>query len=74
MPYGMASLSEALKGVSFPISKQDLINQVGDRDVQVEEGRTMKMREFLEACPHDWYNTVTDVTTCPQIEQKMKAA
>lgn len=74
MPYGMASLSEALKGVDFPISKQDLIQQVGNRDVQVEQGKTLKMSDFLNACSHDTYNTVTDVTTCPEIESKMKAA
>ncbi|MHB0975740.1 MAG: DUF5789 family protein [Candidatus Aquicultorales bacterium] len=74
MAFGMASLSEALRDVSFPISRNDLINQVGDRDVQVEQGKTMKMRDFLSACSHDMYNTVTDVTTCPEIESKMKAA
>ncbi|MCL5292664.1 MAG: hypothetical protein M1548_09130 [Actinobacteria bacterium] len=74
MPYGMASLSEALSGVHFPISKQDLINQVGNRDVQVDERHTLKMSDFLQACVHETYNLVTDVTTCPQIEQKMKAA
>ncbi|MCL4499863.1 MAG: hypothetical protein M1335_06455 [Chloroflexi bacterium] len=74
MPYGMAALGEALKGVDFPISRQDLINQVGDRQVEIEKGRSMMMREFLGACSHNIYNTVTDVTTCPEIEQKMKAA
>lgn len=74
MAYGMASLSEALKGVDFPISKHDLIQQIGDRNVQVEEGKTLKMSEFLEACTHETYHSVTDVTTCPDIESKMKAA
>ncbi len=72
--YGAASLSEALKGVNFPISRQDLMNQVGNRQVEVEKGKMMPMNDLLNACPHDMYNSPVDVTTCPEIEQKMKAA
>lgn len=72
--YGAASLTQALSGVNFPISRQDLINQVGDRQVEVVKGKTMMMKDLLMACPHDMYNSPVDVTKCPEIEQKIKAA
>lgn len=72
--YGAASLGEALKGVNFPISRKDLMDMAGDRQVEVEKGKMMSMRDLLMACPHDMYNSPVDVTTCPEIEQKMKAA
>lgn len=72
--YGAAALTQALKGVDFPISRMDLINQVGDRQIEVEKGKPMMMRDVLMACPHDMYNSPVDVVTCPEIEQKIKAA
>jgi len=72
--YGAASLTQALQGVNFPISRQELINQVGDRQVEVEKGKMMSMGDIVSACPHEMYNSPIDVTTCPEITQKMKAA
>lgn len=74
MAMGEASLSKALEGVNFPISRQDLINQVGDKQVEVEEGKTMSMSELISACEHETYNSPIDVTSCPDIRNKMKAA
>lgn len=72
--YGMASVSQALQGVNFPISRQELMDKVGDRQVEVEKGKMMSMRDIISACPHEMYNSPIDVTTCPEIEQKLKAA
>jgi len=72
--YGMASVSQALEGVNFPISRQELMDKVGDRQVEIEKGKMMPMSDLISACSHEMYNSPIDVTTCPEIEQKMKAA
>ncbi|MCL6472040.1 MAG: hypothetical protein K6T91_04435 [Firmicutes bacterium] len=72
--YGTASLTQALEGVNFPISRNDLIEQVGNRQVEVDKGKMMPMRDLLMACSHEMYNSPVDVVSCPEIEDKMKAA
>lgn len=74
MAHGMASVSEALKGVKFPINKQELMQQVGNRSVQVTETHAMMMSELLQACTHETYSSITDITTCPDIERLVRAA
>ncbi|MBE0446914.1 MAG: hypothetical protein IBX64_02215 [Actinobacteria bacterium] len=61
------SLVSALQGVQFPIDKNSLINQIGDREVEVLEGQTVSMRELLNACPKNRYETLHDVIACPEI-------
>jgi hypothetical protein len=68
------SLVSALQGVDFPISKRSLINQVGDREVEVLEGKTMTMKELLNACSHDNYDSEADVIQCPEIVSTMRHA
>jgi hypothetical protein len=68
------SIVSALTGVEFPIGKKSLINQVGDREVEVLEGKTMSMRELLNACSHDDYESEADVVQCPEIVSAMRHA
>lgn len=68
------SMVAALQGVEFPISKRSLVKQVGDREVEILEGKTITMREILRACDHDNYNSPKDVTACPGIVRKVRSA
>ncbi|MDI6715416.1 MAG: hypothetical protein QME63_00505 [Actinomycetota bacterium] len=68
------SINAALEGVQFPINKSSLIREVGDREVEVLEGKTMSMREILNACPHDMYESEADVIKCPEIVDKVRHA
>ncbi len=68
------SIVSALQGVEFPISKRSLTNQIGDREVEVLEGKMMTMREILRACDHDRYESEKDVIACPGIVGKVRHA
>jgi hypothetical protein len=68
------SIVAALQGVEFPISKKSLINEVGDRQVEVLEGKMMSMRELLMMCSHDSYESDADVIQCPEIVSAVRHA
>jgi hypothetical protein len=68
------SMVSALEGVQFPIDKNALIAQIGDREVEVLEGQTMSMQELLNACSHNRYENVHDVIACPEIVSKVEQA
>lgn len=69
------SLISAVKDIDFPIDKKSLINQVGNREIEVLEGQSIAMKELLNACPHNRYDNPQDVVRCPEIVDKiLKAA
>lgn len=67
------SVVSALEGVNFPISKQDLKNQVGNRDVEVVINQTMSMNELLDACEMDNFNSAGDVVKCSGLVHKIES-
>lgn len=67
------SIVSALEGIEFPKSKNELMNQVGDREIEVLEGQTISMNELLNACPQENYNNVHDVIACPEIVSKIES-
>jgi hypothetical protein len=45
---GRAALAQALRDVSFPATKQNLIRSVGDRTVEFRRGQPIRMKDALE--------------------------
>jgi len=68
------SIVSALQDVEFPISKRSLMKQVGDREIEVLEDKTMSMSSILRACEHDNYSSPKDVVACPSIVSKIRKA
>ena len=68
-----SSISAAVGDVSFPIGKNDLIDQIGAREIELPAGQTVSMRELLNACSMDNYQTPEDVTSCPEIVSQLQA-
>ena len=67
------SVVAALDGVHFPISKRDLINQVGNRDVAVTMDKTLPMSELLNACDMNQFNSAGDVVRCQGLVHKIES-
>lgn len=68
------SIVAALHDIQFPINKKSLINQVGEREIEVLEGKTMSMKELLNSCSHNNYESEADVIQCPEIVSMMRHA
>jgi len=60
--YGIAGLSQQLEGIHFPISKQDILEQYGDKTFEwTKGGDTLKLKDCLDALP-DEINSITQIT------------
>jgi len=59
--YGAAAIGHAVAGAEFPMSKQELLQKYGDREVQLTKGSPMKLRDILETSNIDTFNSVADV-------------
>lgn len=51
-----AQVQKELKGVDYPASKQDLLNQVGN------SGKSKEVRNLLEQIPDKKYNSPVEVS------------
>ncbi len=59
--YGAAAVTMAIKGADFPISKQDLISQYGNKDVEITKGHPQKLRDILENVTSDTFNSPVEL-------------
>lgn len=48
--FGVASVLEAVEGEHFPVSREKLLLDRGDREVEVRPGVRRKLRDLLEPC------------------------
>ncbi len=49
-PFGVASLMQATEGVHFPVSREKLVLERGERDVEFRHGHREKLRVMLLRC------------------------
>ncbi|OGH96936.1 MAG: hypothetical protein A2104_08265 [Candidatus Melainabacteria bacterium GWF2_32_7] len=59
--YGAAAVTQAIRGADFPMSKQDLINRYGDKDIEWTKGNPRKLRDLLIDLPSETFNSPADL-------------
>lgn len=60
--YGVAGLTQQLQGISFPVSKDELIRRYGDQKFQwSKNGETLTLRDCLKSLPNE-IQTITQIT------------
>ncbi len=59
--YGVAYVAQVLNDVDFPISKQELIEQYGDEEIQWSEDQTYTLQECLEDVPQERFKSMTEL-------------
>lgn len=59
--YGAASVTMALKQADFPCSRQELIDQYGDKQIYWTKNNPMKLRDILEQLPQEEFRQMPDV-------------
>jgi hypothetical protein len=60
--YGMASVTHALQGINFPVSRQELIEQYGEREISWKKSDHRRLREYFENATMDEYHSMSDLT------------
>lgn len=49
-PFGVAALMEAIEGIRFPASRERIVSERGDREVEVRHGHKEQLRTILLRC------------------------
>ena len=58
--YGVAAVTEKLKGLDFPATRDDVIERLGDEEVQWSKEKTLNLREVVDRLPNR-FERPTDV-------------
>jgi len=61
--FGIASVTQALEGTSFPISKQDLLRQHGKEKIHWTKDSTETLADLLKSVPNDEFLSVAEVAS-----------
>jgi hypothetical protein len=61
--FGVASVTQALHGTSFPISKEDLIRQRGKEEVNWTKDSSERLGDILRDVDKDEFLSVADVAS-----------
>jgi len=61
--FGIASVTQALEGTSFPISKQDLLRQHGKATIHWTKDSSEPLADFLKNVPQDEFMSVAEVAS-----------
>lgn len=61
--YGIAAVTQALEGVEFPATKQDLLDRAGDSTIEWEKGQEMRLSDALDQLPDAEYPSMADVVS-----------
>ena len=59
--FGVAALGSIFNYVSFPVTKQDIIQKYGDRKIEYTTGETMAVRDILADSSMESFNSFADL-------------
>ncbi len=62
--YGIASVSNALGGVDFPMTKQDLIERYGEKQIEWKKGNPAPLKDVLREIEEEsQFESMADVVS-----------
>lgn len=59
--YGIAAITQALHGLDFPATKEDILRHVGDREVHYRKDQPIKLRPIIEEAPMEEFPSIAQV-------------
>ena len=59
--YGAVAVAKAFKGADFPMSKQDIMECFGDKEIEYHRGHKEKIRDVLSVIPDGTFNSTIDI-------------
>lgn len=68
--YGIASVSNALGGCDFPMSKQDLIHKYGNKQIEWTKGHLEPLKDVLQSASEDDFDSMSDVVSAVSREHR----
>lgn len=59
--YGAAAVAKIFKDVSFPLSKHDIMQRYGEKDIEYTKGSHVKLKQVLWDVQDDTFKSPADL-------------
>jgi hypothetical protein len=59
--YGVASVTNLLKGIDFPISRDEILRKFGNQEVHWTKQKSFKLKDCMQDAPEE-FQSVTQIT------------
>ncbi|OGI22654.1 MAG: hypothetical protein A2255_01930 [Candidatus Melainabacteria bacterium RIFOXYA2_FULL_32_9] len=59
--YGAAAVASIFKNANFPMSKDDIMQKYGDREIEYTKGNPVKVKDVLSNIPSETFNSPADL-------------
>ncbi len=69
--YGVAAVTQALSGIDFPASKEEILEAKGQEEIQWTKNKTIDLASLLEQTDQDEFESMPELVEV--ISQSVKA-
>lgn len=59
--YGAAAVASIFKNANFPLSRDEIMNRYGDKEIEYTKGNPVKVKEVLSNIPSETFNSPADL-------------
>jgi len=59
--YGIAAITQALQGLDFPATKDDLLQRAGHQEIEYRKGQPVSLRQIIEDLDEDEFPSMAQV-------------
>jgi len=59
--YGIAAVTQALDGLHFPASKEQVLERAGNQEIEYRKGQRVNLRQIIEDAPADEFPSMAQV-------------
>jgi hypothetical protein len=59
--FGIAAITQALSGLEFPATKQDLLERAGDQEIEYRKGQPVSLRQLIEDCEEEEFPSMANI-------------
>lgn len=59
--YGAAAIAELFKNVDFPMTKNDIMQKFGEKEIEYTKGNPKKVKDILGGIANDKFNSPADL-------------
>jgi len=68
--YGIASVSNALSGCDFPMTKQNLLDRYGNKQIEWTKGHLEPLKDVLQHAHENDFDSMADVVSAVSREHR----
>ena len=59
--YGIAAVTQALDGLHFPASKEQVLERAGDQQIEYRKGQVVSLRPIIEDAPDEEFPSMAQI-------------